>query len=62
MKTNLNKVLWLGVFPCTFLGVGVYLYFVQFSPSYIKFSYVLAYLLSLGVYMVFLPLGLRERI
>jgi len=61
MKVNLNTALWLGVFPFIFLAVGVYLYFVEFNPRYIKFSYVLVYLMSLALYMCFLPLGLKER-
>lgn len=52
-KIVIEDVIWFGVIPVGFVLTGIFLYFYSFNPSYIKFSYVLAYLISLMLYVTF---------
>lgn len=55
-----EKLLWLGILPVLFIISGIFLYFYEFTPVYIKFSYCLLYAISLVLYFAFLLISSKS--
>lgn len=57
---RVQRILWFGVFPALFLIAGIFLYFKEFTPAYLKFSYVLVYFIGWVLYFPFMLLNRRN--